>query len=184
MGLYGHKLDTLFNEGSKEIIIEMEVDKEFIDFILSEQELLKEDLQANVTLQDNKTKVTIIVRDKVTVTTSGGCSHIESPSFKISAPEDLISKTGKIDIIIPGYSDDKSEEELKPYVDKKVLAKLKKKSLPEEIKLALKFAEEEQKFLRLIYNNPKSKNQQKLFKQMMKDSDYVIDFKTDISSYN
>lgn len=180
--MFGHAFDTLMTKKQKELIIEMEVDRSFIDFISNNQKILKEDLQAEVDLKDNKTKVSIIVRDKVTVTSSGGCSHLESPSFKISGPPDLISKTGKIDVIIPGYSEDKTEEDLKPYIDKKVLAKFKKKSIPEEVKLALKFAEDEQKFLRLIYNKPKTKNQWKLFNQMIKDSDYVINFDIQIKN--
>ena len=180
--MFGHAFDSLMVKKQKELVIEIEVDRSFIDFISNNQKILKEDLQAEVDLEDNKTKVSIIVRDKVTVTSSGGCSHLESPSFKISGPSDLISKTGKIDVIIPGYSKDKTEEDLKPYIDKKVLAKFKKKSIPEEVKLALKFAEDEQKFLRLIYNKPKTKNQWRLFNQMIKDSDYVINFDIQIKN--
>lgn len=189
MGIYGwlaKKLVANQNEQileSNELIIEMEVDKSFIDFIKSNQEILKEDLQATVDLKDGNTKVSIIVRDRVTVTTSGGCSRIDSCSFKISGPDKVISKTGKIDIIIPGYDSSKDKEKIKPYVDKKIVSKFKGGNLPAEVKLALKFAEDEQKFLRLIYNNPESENQKKLFRQMIKDSDYVINFKYDILNH-
>lgn len=183
MGIYGwlaKKLVANQNEQileSNELIIEMEVNKSFIDFIESEQEILQEDIQANIDLKkDNKTKVTIMIRDRETVKSDKGCKHVYSCSYKVIGPDKLLDKAGGdyFDIIVPGYENNKSKDELKPYVDKAVSDKFKKTN-PPELQLALDFGEKERKLLKLIYDNPASPNQKKLFRQLIKDCSKYYD---------
>lgn len=182
MSIYGHKFDK-FIKTESDIIIEMTVDKETIDFLLQEQKLLHETLQADLSLQSGKTKVDIRLRDKVTVTRNKHSSHEMSTSFKIMGPKKIVDKTGNIDVILPGYKEDAKPEDLKPYIDKVIEDKFKK-GYPDSVKLALDFAEKEQKLIRLIYQNPNTENQKKLLKQLIKDSNYIIDFTYTIDNEN
>jgi hypothetical protein len=185
MGIYGNVARSLIEQQNNDkvniLIIEMLVDKSFIDFINTEQEFLKEDIQADINLVKDKTEVTIMIRDKETVKVDKGCKHVNSCSFKVTGPDKLLKKAGggSFDIIVPGFDESKSDEDLKPYLDKAVSGKFKKVN-PPELQLALDFGEQERKLIKLIYDNPSSPNQKKLFKQLIKDCSekYDISFKS------
>ena len=168
---------------NENIEIEIYVDHDTYLAIQQEQQALHEVMQADVYLKDGKTKVNIMVRDRVSVTQSGSCSHAESPSIKVTGPTNKISTP--FDIVIPQFT--KTGE--KPYNGAKtpgiepteepvvVNSDSGKQKYTKETELAKRFVKDNQKILSLLYKGDKNeRNQIKLFKQLLNNCDYIVDF--------
>lgn len=188
MGIYDKavKEKLIKEEGliEKPITIELEiyVDSGIYESIVENSIILYENMSGYINLNNGKNKVKLLIRDKTTVTANGGNKHVESCSLKIVGPLPYSNKNG-VDIIIPPFVKDGE----KPYKDAKTPGHDKSEVFIDSnakvnendpvIKLGIKFAKENKKILRLLYQKPENEpNQYKLFSQLISNCDYIEDF--------
>lgn len=196
MGQYGHAFDNFIEqEKDKNVVIEIYVSSELFDQLQNSSEIaqLNENVISKVNLNDkkSKTEIVIMIRDRKTLSSAGGDVGNHGCSIKLVGPKSIV-KQG-IDIIVPNFKKNgeapypgaKVPGEFtgsdKAFVDPNVDVKKQKiargSGYIDEVNLALKFANEYQKQLNLIFKHPENEqNQFKLLSEIINNCDYISKF--------